>query len=143
MSDLKRFLKQNKIKKQNEKYAPTKSLQNEDGSALEWEFQHITSKENEEIREDCTKDIPITGKPGMFRQKLNTSKYLAQMIVASTKVPDLYNKELQDSYDVKTPEDLLFAMVDDPGEYQDMCVWIQKFQGFTQTLDEKVKEAKN
>ena len=143
MSDLKRFLKQNKIKKQNEKYAPTKSLQNEDGSALEWEFKHITSKENEEIREDCTRDIPITGKPGMFRQKLNTSKYLAQMIVASTKVPDLYNKELQDSYGVKNPEDLLFAMVDDPGEYQDLCVWIQKFQGFTQTLDEKVKEAKN
>lgn len=143
MSNLKRFLKQNKVTKENEKYAPTKSLRDEDGTPLKWEFTHITSKQNEDIREDCTKDIPMKGKPGMYRQKLNTSKYLADMIVASTVVPNLYEKELQDSYGVKTPNDLLFAMVDDPGEYQDLCVWIQKFQGFTETLDEKVNEAKN
>jgi len=143
MSDLKRFLKQNKITKANEKYAPTKTLLFENGEPLKWEFKHITSKQNEDIREGCTKDVPVTGKPGVYRQKLNTSKYLAQMIVASTVVPDLYNKELQDSYGVKTPEDLLFALVDDPGEYQDFCVWIQSFQGFTETMDDKVKEAKN
>ena len=55
----------------------------------------------------------------------------------------LYDKELQDSYGVMTPEDLAFAMVDDPGEYNDFCEWLQKFQGFTKTLDEKVDEAKN
>lgn len=50
----------------------------------------------------------------MFRQKLKTSQYLAEMIVASTVVPNLYNKELQESYEVKTPVDLLYALVDDP-----------------------------
>lgn len=143
MSNLSRFMKQNKVQKQNEKYAPTASLLFDDGTPLKWEFKHITSKQNEEIRESCTRDIPVTGKPGVYRPKLNTSDYLAEMIAASTVVPDLYNKELQDSYGVKTPKDLLFALVDDPGEYQDLCVWIQKFQGFTETFDEKVKEAKN
>lgn len=143
MSNFSRFMKQNKIAKKNENFAPTKSLTDENGNALEWEFTHITSKQNEDLRESNTYDVPIKGKPNMFRGKLNTSKYLADMIVASTVSPDLYNKELQDSYGVKTPNDLLFALVDDPGEYSDLCRWIQQFQGFTETLDDKVEEAKN
>ncbi len=42
-----------------------------------------------------------------------------------------------------TPEDLVYAMVDDAGEMQDFQLWMQKFQGFTKSLDEKVDEAKN
>lgn len=143
MSNFSRFMKQNKVVKKNENFAPTKSLTDENGNALEWEFTHITSKQNEDLRESNTYDVQIKGKPNMFRGKLNTSKYLADMIVASTVVPDLYNKELQDSYGVKTPNDLLFALVDDPGEYSDLCGWIQQFQGFTETIDEKVDEVKN
>ena len=142
MSNLSRFFKQNKAKQENGKYAPTASLTDENGKPLEFEFKHITSKENEALREKHTQDIPITGKPGMYRQKLNTSAYVADMIVASTVYPDLYNKELQDSYGVKKPADLLFAMVDNPGEYQDFELWMQKFQGFTD-LETKVDEAKN
>lgn len=143
MSNLSRFLKKNKIAKQNGKYAPTKSLTNEDGTPLEWEFKHMTSKQNENLRDSFTVDIQVKGKPNVYRSKLNTVKYLAAMIAESTVFPDLYNKELQDSYGVKTPEDLIFAMVDDPGEYSDLCVWIQQFQGFDSDLDKKVEEAKN
>lgn len=85
----------------------------------------------------------MTGKPNLFRPKLITSKYLMAMIVKSTVFPDLYDKELQDSYGVMTPEDLVYAMVDDAGEMQDFQLWMQKFQGFTKSLDEKVDEAKN
>ncbi|MDE6985037.1 MAG: hypothetical protein K2O99_10980, partial [Lachnospiraceae bacterium] len=35
------------------------------------------------------------------------------------------------------------AMVDNAGEYQELTVWMQKFQGFTKSLDDKVEEAKN
>lgn len=143
MSKFLRFMKPNKTTKANEFYAPTTSLRDENGKPLEWEFKHITSKQNEQMRENCTVDVPITGKPNMYRPKLNTSKYLTQMVVTSTVCPDLYDAELQDSYGVKTPEDLLFAMVDDAGEYQELCVWVQKFQGFTKNLSDKVDEAKN
>lgn len=143
MSNLSRFLKQNKTVKKNEKYAPTASLLGEDGKPLEWEFKHITSKQNEELRENCTVDVQVTGKPNMFRQKLITSKYLAEMIVESTVVPNLYNKELQESYEVKTPVDLLYALVDDPGEFTELEAWVQKFNGFDQTMEDKVEEAKN
>lgn len=143
MSKFARFMKPNKAVKTNEFYAPTASLLDENGNPIPWEFKHITSKQNEQMREGCTVDVQITGKPNMYRPKLNTSKYLTQMIVASTVCPDLYDADLQDSYGVKTPEDLLFALVDDAGEYQDLCVWVQKFQGFTKTLEDKVNEAKN
>lgn len=143
MSSLKRFLKENKIQKENGFYAPTKSLTEDDGSPLKWEFRHISAKEDEEIRDAATKDVPIPGKPGRYRQKLHTARYLAEMVVASTVVPDLYNKELQDSYGVKTPADLLMALVDDPGEYQDLCLWVQEFQGYNSTMDDDVNTAKN
>lgn len=143
MSRFSRFMKANKTKKQNEKYAATKTLTDENGKPLEWEFRHITSKENEDMREACTIDVQVKGKMNMFRPKLNTSKYIAEMICRSVVYPDLLDSELQDSYGVKTPQELLFAMVDDPGEYQDLCVFVQKFQGFDETLDEKVEQAKN
>ena len=47
MSNLSRFMKNNKIQKKNEEYAPTKSMLGSDGKPLRWEFKHISSKLNE------------------------------------------------------------------------------------------------
>ncbi|EOS49088.1 hypothetical protein FMM75_08950 [Lachnospiraceae bacterium MD335] len=143
MSKFSRFMKANKIAQKNEKFAPTQSLRDENGKPLEWEFKKISAKENEEIREACTMEVQVKGKPNMFRPKVKTSEYLAKMIAASVVYPDLYDKELQDSYGVMTPEDLVYAMVDNAGEYQELSVWLQNFQGFTKTMDDKVDEAKN
>ena len=143
MSKFSKFMKSNKAVKENGFYAPTRSLCDEDGRPLEWEFRHITSKENEDLRDSCTIEVPITGKPNMFRQKVKSSPYIQKMIAASVVVPDLYDKELQDSYDAMTPEELLLAMVDDPGEYNDLASFVQKFQGFDVSFEEKVDEAKN
>jgi len=143
MSKFAKFMKANKAVKENEMHPVTKSLCDEKGVPLVWEFRHITSKENENIREACTVDIPVTGKPNMYRPKLKSSLYIQKMIVASVVMPDLYDAELQDSYGVKTPEDLLMAMVDDPGEYNDLAAYVQKFQGFNVSFEDKVEEAKN
>ncbi len=143
MSQFAQFMRENKKTKENEKYAPTASLVDENGKPLEWEFRHITSKENEKIRDNCTYDEPVKGKPNQTKPHVDTSKYIVQMVVASTVYPDLYDKELQDSYGVMSPEDLVFAMIDDPGEYNDFIVWLQTFEGFNKSLQEDVDEAKN
>ena len=143
MSKFAKFMKSNKTVKENELHPVTKSLCDENGIPLDWEFRHITSKENEEIRESCTVDIPVTGKPNVYRPKLKSSLYIRRMIAASIVVPDLFNADLQDSYGVKTPEDLLVEMVDDPGEYNDLAAYVQKFQGFNVSFEDKVNEAKN
>lgn len=143
MSKFSKFMKANKIEKKNEKYVATKSLCDENGKPLEWEFRHITSKENDALRDECTIEVPITGKPNMFRPKVQSSKYMQKMVAASIVMPDLYDKDLQDSYDVMTPEDLLLAMVDDPGEYNDLLSFVQRFQGFHVSFNDKVEDAKN
>ena len=136
-------MKENKAVKENTTYAATKSLTDEKGNPLFWTIKPLTTKENDNIRDDCMIDVPVKGKPNAYRPKLNTSKYIAKMICACIVEPNLYDKELQDSYGVMTPEDLLREMVDDPGEYQDLASFVQNFNGFDTTLDDKVEEAKN
>lgn len=143
MSKFSKFMKKNKIAKENATFLATKSLVDENGIPLEWTIKPLTTKENDDIRDDCMIDVPVKGKPNVFRPKLNTSKYIAKMICACVVEPNLYDKELQDSYGVMTPEDLLKEMVDDPSEYQDLASFVQNFNGFDTTLTDKVEEAKN
>lgn len=142
MSSLSLFLKENKKVKENGFYAPTQSICDEKGEAVKWEFRHIHSKEDETIRDKCTIEVPVRGKPNTFRHKFDSTAYLEKLICESTVFPDLYNTELQDSYGVKTPEALLYELVDNPGEFQDLCIWIQEFNGF-KTMQDKVDDAKN
>lgn len=143
MSKFAKFMKANKAVKANEFYAPTNSLCDEKGNALEWEFKHVSSADNERIREACTKEVQVAGKPNMFRSKIDTSAYIRKLICASVVMPDLFDSELQDSYGVKTPDDLLLAMVDDAGEYSNLAAYVQKLNGFDTSFEDKVDEAKN
>ena len=143
MSNFSRFMKQNKRTKANTTYAATKSLVDENGEPLLWTIKALSTKENEDIRESCMTEVQVVGKPNLYRPKLNTVKYIAKMICACVVEPNLYDKDLQDSYGVMTPEDLLREMVDDPGEYQDFAQFVQNYNGFDETFEEKVEEAKN
>lgn len=142
MSSFSKFMKANKIQKENVMHPVTKSLVDEKGEPLMWEIRPVTTKENENIRESCTIEVPVKGKPNMFRPKTDMSKYQAKLMCAAVVVPDLNNKELQNSYGVMTPEDLLKEMIDDPAEYTDFGVFVQKISGF-KTLQEEVDDAKN
>lgn len=136
------FLKEKQIVQENAMYAATKTLLDENGEPLRWEIRPLTTKEQDAIRDECTKDIPIPGKRGAYRQKTDTSLLNAKMITASVVFPDLNNKELQDSYGVMNPEDLIREMIRLPGEYADFTVFVSKFSGFTDFEDE-VDDAKN
>ena len=142
-SDLSRFLKANKIKRENTTFAATKSLVDAKGNPLPWTIKPLTTKENDAIRDECMIEVPVKGKPNMFRPKLDTSKYIGKMICACVVEPNLYDKDLQDSYGVMSPDDLLKEMIDDPGEYQEFATFVQNFNGFNTTLEDKVEEAKN
>lgn len=137
------FLKGNKKEKEVVEYAPTTSLVDENGEALKFKWKGISVKEDEELRDSCTKEVQVTGKPNMYRPQFNTNKYIAKMIAASCVEPDLFNAELQNSYGVMTPEDLIREMVDDPGEYQDLTTFIQQLNGFNKSKADLVEEAKN
>ena len=136
-------MKKNKIVKENTTYAVTKSLIDENGNPLVWTIKPLTTKENDAIRDECMIDVPVKGKPNVFRPRLNTSKYIAKMLCACVVEPNLYDKELQDSYGVMTPEELLKEMVDNAAEYDAFTTFVQNFNGFNGTIEDKVEEAKN
>ena len=142
MSNFSKFMKANKIQKQNVMHAVTKSLKDENGEPLLWEIKPLTTKENESIRESCTIDVPVKGKPNQYRPKVDMNKYQTKLICAAIVSPDLNNAELQNSYGVLSAEDLIKEMVDDPAEYTDLMLFIQQLSGF-KTLQEEVDEAKN
>lgn len=143
MSNLTLFLKKNKKVRENTKYAATESLCDENGKPLEWEIKALTTTEAEDIRTECTTEVPVPGKPGMYRPKVDSKLYVAKLTASCVVFPDLYNKELQDSYGVKTPEDLLKQMIDNPTEYNDFVEFVQNYNGFNNSLNDKVEEAKN
>lgn len=136
------FMKANKKQKENVMHPVTKSLCDEEGKPLLWEIKPLTTKENEHIRELCTVEVPVKGKPNMYRHKTDMNQYQTKLICAAIVSPDLNNAELQNSYGVMTPEDLIKEMVDDPAEYTDLFVFIQELSGF-KPLQEEVDEAKN
>ncbi|MDE6123928.1 MAG: hypothetical protein K2G22_01690 [Eubacterium sp.] len=143
MSDFSRFMKKNKIIRENTTFPATKSLVDEKGNPLRWVIKPLSTRENDNIRDACMIDVPVKGKPNMYRPKLDTSKYIAKMLCACVEEPNLYDKELQDSYGVMTPEELLKEMIDDPGEYQEFASFVQDYNGFNTSFEEKVEEAKN
>lgn len=142
MSNFSKFMKANKIQKNNEMFPVTKSLTDENGEPLLWEIKPLTTKENEAIRDACTIDVPVKGKPNMFRPKTDMNMYQTKLICAAVVFPDLNNAELQNSYGVMSAEDLIKEMVDDPAEYTELMLFVQKISGF-KSLQEDVEEAKN
>lgn len=143
MGNLSLFLKSNKKKMENQEYAATKSLCDENGEPLKWTLQPVTTKISEKIREACTKEVPVHGKKGMYRQKFDSADYMAKVICESVVYPDLEDKQLQDSYGVMTPEELIVEMVDNPEEYNALAEFITNMSGLTETLQDAVDEVKN
>ena len=142
MSNFSMFMKTNKIQKQNVMHPVTQSLKDENGEPLLWEIKPLTTKENESIRESCTIDVPVKGKPNQYRPKIDMNAYQTKLICAAVVSPDLNNAELQNSYGVMSAEELIKEMVDDPAEYTDLMIFVQQLSGF-KTLQEEVDEAKN
>lgn len=143
MSDLSIFLKKNKKERANAFYPASKSFVDKDGNPVMWEIKPLTTAQDETIRDACMREIPVPGKRGQYRSKIDVNLYMAKQMVAAIVFPDLNNAELQDSYGVKTPEALLKEMIDNPSEYMDFANYIREQSGFDTEIEEEVEEAKN
>lgn len=143
MSNLSMFLKKNKKMRTNAFYPASASFVDANGKPVMWEVRPLTTAEDEVIRDECTIEIPIPGKKGQYRAKIDVNAYMAKQMVAAIVFPDLNSAELQDSYGVMTPEDLLKEMIDNPSEYMEFASFIRENSGFDKDLSEEIEEAKN
>lgn len=135
------FMKQNYKKRSHVFVAACEELCDADGKPLEWELRPLSSKEIDRINNMFT--TTKTKKNGQTERKTDYSKISEEMMIRSIVVPDLLDAELQDSYGVKTPNDLLHEILEDPGEYNALLLKIQEINHIGKTLESRVQEAKN
>ncbi len=135
------FFAQNAKKTDNRKFVASSRFIGDDGNPLEWELAAITAGENQRLRKNCMKSVPVNGKRGQYTQEFDTATYQAKLAVKCVVFPDLNNAELQESYGVMGAEQLISAMLM-PGEFDELISTILDLNGFTD-MGEMVDEAKN
>lgn len=141
-SNLSAFLAQNVKKAENVKYAASPRIVDGDGKPVEWEIACIPASENLRIRRACFKQVLVAGgRKGQTTQQFDANLYQLMVSARCTLFPNLNSAELQDSYGVKSAEDLLAAMLT-PGEFEDYGAKVLEVNGF-QNTDELVGDAKN
>lgn len=141
MSDFSVFMAGNVATDEIVKYVATKRIKNK-GKPVEWELKPVSSSLDEAIRKECTKKVPIVGKRGQYNQETDTDKYIGKLCVACTVYPNLNDAELQDSYGVKSGDELLKKMLL-PGEYTEYKAKVMEVNGYDMSMEELVDEAKN
>ena len=142
MGNLSAFLAENALKVENIKHIVSKRFVDENKKPMVWEIACITSSEDEALRKDCTKRIPVPGKKNQVTLETDYNLYVGRLAAKCTVFPNLNDVKLQNSYGVMSADALLKAMLT-PGEYANYIVKIQEVNGFDISFDEKVDEAKN
>ena len=141
MSDFSVFMAGSAATNETVKYVASKRfVQNK--KPVEWELKAVTTSLDEAIRKECTKKVPIVGKRGQYTQETDTDKYIGKLCVACTVYPNLNDAELQDSYGVKSGDELLKKMLL-PGEYTEYKAKVMEVNGYDMSMEELVDEAKN
>ena len=135
------FMRPNVAEIKNASFAPSPRFVGEDGKPVEWEIRCISADEYARIRSSCIRQVPVIGKKGQYTQQLDTYTFQAKVAAACTVFPDLTNAELQDSWGVTKPEDLVGTMLIG-GEFDDYITEVFEVNGFKDE-PELVDEAKN
>lgn len=141
--DLSAFLAENITPEENIKFAASPRIKDPvTGKPVLWEIKAISGTEDEELRKNCTKRVPVPGKRSQYQRETDINQYLGKLAVACTVFPNLNDKSLQDNHRVMGAENLLKKMLS-AGEYAAYVEEVQKVCGFDVPLQEEVDEAKN
>lgn len=106
-----------------------------------WKINVLQNKVIDKLRNRYTKMIK-DGKTGVTREKFDSQGFNDAMLLESIVYPNLDDMELQDSWGVNDPLELVKAMLT-PGEYADLLNAVVEAQGFEVGMDEKVRAVKN
>lgn len=142
MSTLSAFLAENTLPAEHVKLPVSARFLDENKKPVLWEVKTISAAEDEELRRECLKRVPVPGRKSQYQRETDYDKYLGKLAVACTVFPNLNSAELQDSYHVRSGEEVLKVMLT-AGEYAEYITEVQKICGFDTPLQEDVDEAKN
>lgn len=141
MNTLRAFLAQNAKKIEKQTMIVSDRFCDENGAPVPFEYKCITNAENAALRRASMVQKPVPGKEGQTAEEVDFDLFTAKLIARCTIFPDLENAELQDSYGVCSPEELIQTMLN-PGEFSKYHSAILEINGFGKPVN-LVKEAKN
>lgn len=135
---LKAFFKQNAEQIPNKKVVISSRFKGEDGKPIEWEIKALDAGTQQDIR---TKALEMSTTGGQKNVKMRFNSALSNVLAAVNAVvfPDLNDKDLQDSYNAKKPEELIGKMLF-PDEFDKL---IDEISAFSESPEELEEEAKN
>lgn len=136
---LKAFFKQNAEQIPNKKVVISSRFKGEDGNPIEWEIKALDAGTQQDIRTKAMEMKATGGKNANVKMNYNTA--LSNILTAVNAVifPDLRDTELQDSYGVKKPEELIGKMLL-PDEFDKL---IDEINAISESPEEIEEEAKN
>ena len=135
------FMRQNVAQIENHFITPSPRFVDDTGEVMKWEVCCISADEYAKIRSGCIRQVAVPGKKNQFTQQLDTYAFQAKIAARCTVFPDLNNAELQNSWGVATPHELIGKMLIG-GEFDDYVTEVFQLNGF-KSEDEQVAEAKN
>lgn len=109
---LKAFFAQNAEQIPNKKVVISERFKGEDGKPIEWELKALDAGTQQEIRSRAM-EMKTTGGKKNAAVKMAYNSALVNILTAVNAVvfPDLNDTDLQDSYGVKKPEELIGKML--------------------------------
>lgn len=141
MSNFAAFMAQNVAKIENKKIVVSDRFKDENGKAMKWEIKALTEAENNELQRKAMIQVPVAGRRGMFTREVDQIKYTQLLLAASVVYPNLNDAELQNSWGVMTPEDLIGKMLY-PNEAAKLAKEVMAYAQI-ENLSDAVEEAKN
>ncbi|MCI8342469.1 MAG: phage portal protein [Firmicutes bacterium] len=132
----------NPVEPENIRFVASKRFLDKDGKPVVWELKPVSTEEDEALRKQCTKKVPVSGKFGQFTMETDYDLYLGKLAAKCTVSPDLDDSEFQDSFKVMGSDKLLKALLR-PGEYAFYLKKVQEINGFDVGTEETVEQAKN
>ena len=139
MSELSMFFAENVEQRENKKVEVSKRFKDKQGNVLKWEIKPVTAEEDERIRKECTKRVPIPGKKNQYTTDFDSNVYIAKLATIAIVYPNLNDKVLQDSYKAMSAEQLIKKMLyDDEFGYLAEALTVNN-----EDINDLVEEAKN
>lgn len=135
MNDFSMFLKENVKPIETIEFVASNRFIDGDGNPVKWILKPVSSKEENVIKQEC---IKFNAKNRDF----DFNKYNLKICAAAVVFPNLRSADLQDSYGVKTPEDLLLELLPISGEFNNLFTKVQEINS-VESLEDLVEEAKN
>lgn len=105
-----------------------------------FKLKTITEDEHSQVKSAATKRKSL-GR-GRYTEEMDTNKYSYLLCAAAISYPDLNNALLQDSYGVKSADELLKQMLT-AGEFTSLLIKVNDINGFDKSFTDEVEEAKN